>query len=58
MKRAALSFVCAAAGMTIASLITRHALPSPAEVVAFLVVALLALGALTPARAGRRKARR
>ncbi|MET9386581.1 hypothetical protein ABZY09_37420 [Streptomyces sp. NPDC002928] len=57
MKRAAVSFVFAAAGMTIASLITRHALPPLVEVVAFLVVAFVATGVLTLARAGWRRAR-
>ncbi|MCC5474230.1 hypothetical protein ACFV2N_06400 [Streptomyces sp. NPDC059680] len=57
MKRAALSLVFAAVGMTLASLIGRHQLPSPTEAVAFLVVAFVVLGAVTLARAAWRKVR-
>ncbi|MEU4089561.1 hypothetical protein [Streptomyces aureus] len=57
VKRAALSLAFAAVGMTLASLIGRHQLPSAAEVVAFLVVALVALGVVTLTGVAWRKVR-
>lgn len=58
MKRAALSLTFAAVGMTVASLVGRHALPPLAEVVAFLVVAFVVLGGMALVRTGWRKVRR
>lgn len=58
MKRVVLALVLAAAGMTIASLLTRHALPSLTETAAFLLVALVTIVVLNLARAGWRRAGR